>query len=97
MVLVSVIIPTYNNINNLFKAVDSVVDQTFKDLEIIIIDNCSNQREYNLLEFPEENITVIKNEEFNNSPNWKGLAKNIGIEKGISEMVSFDLIEERRK
>jgi len=90
MVLVSVIIPTYNNINNLFRAVDSVVDQTFKDFEIIIIDNCSTQREYNLLEFPEPNITVIKlSEKLNESSYCQGLIKNIGIEKATGKYIAF--------
>jgi len=90
MVLVSVIIPTYNNIINLFRAVDSVVDQTFKDFEIIIIDDCSTQREYNLLEFPEPNITIIKlSEKLNESSNCQGLIKNIGIEKATGKYIAF--------
>lgn len=93
MVLVSVIIPTYNRIKYLFRAVDSVVNQTFKDFEIIIINDCSTQREYNLLEFPEPNITVIhlpKNlREVNNSPHCQGLTRNIGIEKAQGKYIAF--------
>jgi len=39
--LVSVIIPTYNHAHFLERALQSVFDQTFKNLEIIVVDNHS--------------------------------------------------------
>ncbi|QER41687.1 glycosyltransferase [Thermodesulfobacterium sp. TA1] len=39
--LISVIIPTYNRAYILFKAVESVLNQTFKNLEIIVVDDGS--------------------------------------------------------
>ncbi|MFR4351151.1 MAG: glycosyltransferase family 2 protein [Roseburia sp.] len=41
MKLVSVIIPTYNRANMLCKCVDSILKSTYKNLEIIIVDNFS--------------------------------------------------------
>ena len=38
---VSVIIPTYNRIKELKNAIESVQKQTFKNFEIIIVDDCS--------------------------------------------------------
>lgn len=38
---VSVVIPVYNTENYLAKTIDSVLTQTFKDFELLIIDNCS--------------------------------------------------------
>lgn len=40
---ISVIIPTYNRGNTLPHAVDSVRQQTFQDLEIIVVDDCSSK------------------------------------------------------
>ena len=39
--MISVIIPAYNNEEYLIKAVESVLNQTYLDYEIIIIDDCS--------------------------------------------------------
>ena len=44
--LVSVIIPTYNRFNYLLNAVASVKAQTYPNVEIIIVNDCSTQPEY---------------------------------------------------
>ncbi|EEY5878347.1 glycosyltransferase family 2 protein, partial [Escherichia coli] len=36
---VSVIIPTYGRPDNLKRAIDSVIEQTYKNIEIIVIDD----------------------------------------------------------
>ena len=46
----SVIIPTYNQGNLLTKAVNSVLDQSFKNFEIIIIDNFSDDKTQKIVE-----------------------------------------------
>jgi len=38
---VSVIIPTYNRCNLVMKAITSVLNQTYQDFEIIVVDDCS--------------------------------------------------------
>ena len=39
--LVSIIIPTYNNANTICRSVDSCINQTYKNIEIIVIDDGS--------------------------------------------------------
>ena len=39
--LVSVILPTYNRANTISRAVDSVLNQTYSNLELIVIDDGS--------------------------------------------------------
>ena len=39
--MVSVIIPTYNRMEMLHECVESVIRSTYKDLEVIVVDNCS--------------------------------------------------------
>lgn len=65
--LVSVIIPVYNVSQYLRKCLDSVINQTLKDIEIIIVNDCSPDplddeicREYAL---KEDRIVYIKHEE----------------------------------
>lgn len=48
--LISVIIPTYNRYKFLCKAILSVLNQTYDNIEIIIIDDCSTELEYKSLD-----------------------------------------------
>ena len=43
---ISVIIPTYNRFKYLLKALESVRNQTYKNIEIIIVNDGSSQEEY---------------------------------------------------
>ncbi len=40
--LISVIIPVYNRARTVFRALDSVINQTYQNIEIILIDDGSN-------------------------------------------------------
>lgn len=44
--LISVIIATHNRYNDLLRAIQSVRDQTYKNIEIIVVNDCSTQLEY---------------------------------------------------
>ena len=69
---VSILMTTYNRAEFLPKAIDSIIFQTFKDWEFVIVDDCSTDntqeiiKEYMKLGLPikyvrnEENIGVIK-------------------------------------
>ena len=48
--LVTVYIPTYNRIELLKRAVDSVRQQTYKNIEVIIVDDCSTDETHRYLE-----------------------------------------------
>jgi glycosyltransferase involved in cell wall biosynthesis len=52
--LVSVIITTYNRVNIVNRCIDSVLNQNYKNLEIIVVDDCSTD---NTREFFKKNYT----------------------------------------
>lgn len=51
MVKISVIIPIYNVEQYLARCLDSVVNQTYKDLEIICVNDCSPDNSGKILEW----------------------------------------------
>lgn len=48
--LVSVIVPTYNRSHTIRKALDSILHQDYPNIEIIIVDDCSDDGTQLLLE-----------------------------------------------
>jgi len=82
----SVVIPTYNHEVFLEKAVKSVLNQTFNDYEIIIIDNYSDDNTENLIRnLNNKNIKFIKKRNYG----ILGKSRNIGIEQSKSEWIAF--------
>lgn len=49
--LVSVIIPTYNRFEYLLDAIKSVQNQTYSNIEIIVVNDCSTQAQYYSFDF----------------------------------------------
>ena len=85
--LVSVIVPVYNVAPYLHEALDSVVNQTYKDLEIIIVDDGSTDGSASICEEYAASDPRIKLVHQAN----KGLsgARNTGLEHATGEFVSF--------
>lgn len=84
---ISVIIPVYNSSTYLRKCLDSVVNQTLKDIEIIVINDGSTDDSKNIIE---EYLCKYKNIIFIDQEN-KGIGKtrNIGIKKATGEYITF--------
>ena len=85
--LVSVIIPVYNVAPYLREALDSVVNQTYKELEIIIVDDGSTDGSASICEEYASADSRIKLIHQNN----KGLsgARNTGLAHATGELVAF--------
>ena len=82
--LVSAIVITHNRLNLLKKAIESIRIQTYSNIEIIVIDNCSDgeTREY-LEQFSD--IKVKREIEFVNG----NIARNHGIQLAKGEYIAF--------
>ena len=84
---ITVIMPVYNVENYLAEAIESVINQTYKNLEIILIDDGSTDKSGNICDEYEKidsRIKVIHQEN-------KGLsgARNAGIEVATGNYIMF--------
>ena len=78
--IVSIILPTYNRSRFLDRAIGSVIDQTFKDWELIIIYDASTDDTSEVLkkwQEKDDRIKVLRNEKNNYS--------TIGISKNLND------------
>jgi glycosyltransferase involved in cell wall biosynthesis len=83
---VSVVLPTYNRSHLLEKSVRSVLDQTFVDLELIVVDDGSTDGTLDVLkQVDDQRLNVVS------LPNNVGgaMARNVGIEVSVGEFVAF--------
>lgn len=85
---VSVIVPIYNVEQYISKCVDSILEQTLKDIEIILVNDCSPDNSINIIREYEkkyDNVTVI-----DSKVNLKqGGAKNLGMKIAKGEYIGF--------
>lgn len=60
---VSVILTSYNHEKFIGQAIDSVLNQTFKDLELLIIDDCSSDNSWDVIQgFTDKRIKSLRND-----------------------------------
>ena len=59
MILVSAIVPTYNRFKYLLNTIKSIKEQTYENIEIIIVNDCSTQKEYYEYDWDKEGVTMI--------------------------------------
>ena len=66
--LISVILPTHNRANLLTQAIESVLNQSYLNLELIVIDDASTDNTSNLVKsYSDKRIRYIKHNENNKS------------------------------
>ena len=85
---VSVIIPVYNAQDYLGRCLDSVCNQTLKDIEIICVNDCSTDNSLNILnEYAEKypNMKVIDCK----VNGGESVARNIGLDNATGEYLGF--------
>ena len=86
MPTVSVVIPTYNRADLLPRAIDSVLDQTHDDLELVVVDDGSTDNTEAVVESYDDPRVRYVAHETNRGAN---VARNTGIEAADGEYVAF--------
>lgn len=62
---ISIILPTFNVEKYITKALESCINQTFKDIEIIVVDDCGSDKSIDIAKEyakKDERIKIIHNE-----------------------------------
>ena len=84
--LVSVIIPMYNREHTIRRAIDSVRNQTYQNIEIIVVDDGSTDASVQIVEnYLDNNVTLIKLS--NNC--GVAAARNAGMKRSQGEYIAF--------
>lgn len=83
---VSVVIPTHNRSDLIERAVRSVLDQTFSDLECIVVDDCSTDETVSVVESIEDDRLTLRKHEENRGA---ATARNTGIKSASGEFIAF--------
>ncbi len=84
--MISVIVPAYNAEKYINKCIDSILNQTYKDFELIIINDCSKDNTDKIIKkYKDSRIKYIKNKENKGI----GYNRNLGIKESKGEYICF--------
>jgi hypothetical protein len=83
--LISVVIPAYNVSKYVGSAISSVMDQTYKDVEIIVVDDCSTDDTAKTLDNFRDRTTILRHE----TNQGAAAARNTGVKACRGEIVAF--------
>lgn len=86
--LISIIIPVYNASSTIDKTIESALRQSYYNIEIILIDDCSTDNSFNIIKNNSDNDKRIK--VYRNEINL-GVAntRNLGIKLASGEFIAF--------
>ena len=75
---ISVIMSTFNSQERIKRSIQSIITQTFNDFEFLIMDDCSNDKTYQILkeyELNDKRIKIFKND------------VNLGLTKSLNKLI----------
>ncbi len=83
---ISIILPTYNRAKHLPKAIESVINQTFEDWELIIIDDGSKDDTFAVVD---PYLDSLKIRYIKHKNRQAGYARNAGIQASYGQYITF--------
>ena len=83
---VSIIVPVYNTKDYIIRCVDSLVNQTYKDIEIILVNDGSLDNSIDLVneKYDDDRIVIVNQDNMGS-----GQARNNGIKKASGDYLFF--------
>lgn len=82
---ISVVISSYNRFDNLLETIESVKEQSYSNLEIIVVNNNSTQNKYSEYDWENNDIKIINLDK----KETNGYVRNKGIEISSGKFVAF--------
>ncbi len=84
--LVSIIMPNYNGARFLSESIESVLNQTYKNWELIFVDDCSTDNSLEMvMSYNDERIRVIKNQKNSGA----AITRNNAIKQAKGRWIAF--------
>jgi teichuronic acid biosynthesis glycosyltransferase TuaG len=86
--LISIVTPCYNSSDFISNTMDSVINQTYNNWELIIIDDCSTDNSVDIIEkyiITESRIKLFRN----NSNSGAAASRNLGLLKSSGRFLAF--------
>lgn len=86
---ISVILPAYNSEIGIKTAIESILTQTWKDIELIIVDDCSTDNTFQVINaYAKEDDRIIVMQTDKNSGPY--VARNIALQKATGDFVTVN-------
>ena len=85
---VSVVMPAYNSVSTIHRAIDSVLGQSYCNWELIVVDDCSNDETATIIEKYSrdyDQIRIIRNE----TNSGVAVSRNRGVQAAEKEWIAF--------
>lgn len=87
--LISIVIPCYNASRYILESIDSVLNQTYKNIEVIVVDDCSLDDSYNIVKeyfLTRSNVKLYKTAANSGTP---AVPRNLGVQLSSGEYIAF--------
>lgn len=82
---ISIVVPIYNSEKYIKKCIDSLINQTYKNIEIILVNDGSNDNTEKIIkDYKDKRIKYFKNKN-----HGIGYSRNFGIKKATSKYIMF--------
>ena len=89
IIFISVILPNYNSSRFLHRSISSVLSQTYKNFELIIVDDCSTDSSIKIIKYFKKKDNRIRYFKTKKNSGTVSVPRNLGISKSKGRYVAF--------